>query len=63
MTARETIDLFARIADMKDVDYRNTLAISALIELLIEKGLFTREEFQATATRLDGLSAAHEGIG
>lgn len=53
MKARETIDLYATLADMKDVDYKNTLAITALIDLLIEKGLITREEMAARAGRLD----------
>jgi hypothetical protein len=53
MTGRETIDLYATLADMKDVDYKNTLAITALIDLLIAKGLITRDEVAATAQRLD----------
>ncbi|MFZ5824193.1 MAG: hypothetical protein ACOY94_07695 [Bacillota bacterium] len=53
MKARETINLYATLADMKDVDYKNTLAITALIDLLIEKGLITREEMAARAQRLD----------
>lgn len=53
MTARETIELYARLADMKTVDYRTTLAIAALIELLIAKGLFTRDELTGVAARLD----------
>lgn len=53
MTARETINLYASLADMKHVDYRNTLAIAALIELLIEKGLLTRDELATAAARLD----------
>jgi len=39
------IDMIGQIADLKDIDYKNTLAISVLIELLIDKGLFTRQEF------------------
>ena len=53
MTGRETINLYATLADMKDVDYKNTLAITALIDLLIAKGLITRDEVAATAQRLD----------
>lgn len=53
MTARETIQLHATLADMKEVDYKNTLAVTALIELLIEKGIFTKEEFGRRAQRLD----------
>lgn len=51
--ARETIDLFATLADMKDVDYKVTLAITALIDLLVEKGVISREEMAARAQRLD----------
>lgn len=53
MTTRQTIDLYATLADMKEVDYKNTLAVTALIELLVAKGVFTREEIAATAQRLD----------
>jgi hypothetical protein len=40
-----TLDLIGQIADLKDTDYKNTLAISVLIELLMERQLFRREEF------------------
>lgn len=56
MTTRETIDLYATLADMKEVDYKNTLAITTLIDLLVEKGLLTRDEVAARAQRLDALS-------
>ncbi|WP_378950494.1 hypothetical protein [Pelosinus sp. sgz500959] len=39
------INLIGKLADLKDTEYKNTLAISILIELLIDKGIFTREEF------------------
>ena len=50
----------AQLADLKDVDYRNTLAIASLIELLIEKGVMKREEFLAKSRSLDTL-AEHIG--
>lgn len=53
MKARETIDLFATLADMKDVDYKVALAITTLIDLLVEKGVITREEMAQRAQRLD----------
>ncbi|SDF62494.1 hypothetical protein [Sporolituus thermophilus] len=53
-----TIDIIGQIADLKTVDYRNTLAISVLIELLVEKGLFTRQEFAAKAAELEQTSLA-----
>jgi hypothetical protein len=56
LTARETIDLYATLGDMKEVAYKNTLAITSLIELLITKGLISREEIAATAQRLDAAS-------
>ncbi|HLN60428.1 MAG TPA: hypothetical protein VK464_02675 [Symbiobacteriaceae bacterium] len=56
MKARDTIDLYATLADMKEVDYKNTLAITALLDLLVAKGIITRDEVAATAQRLDTTS-------
>lgn len=53
MTARETINLYASLADMKDVMYKNTLGLTALIDLLVEKGVITKEEIAARAQKLD----------
>ena len=52
------INLFGQIADLKDTDYKNTLAITALIEIFIEKGLFTREDFSNQAQTLEKLTLA-----
>lgn len=56
LTAAEMIGIHAQFADLKHIDYRNTLAIVTLIELLIEKGAFTREEFSRKSSELDGES-------
>ncbi|HYG59032.1 MAG TPA: hypothetical protein VD902_13310 [Symbiobacteriaceae bacterium] len=53
MTARETIKLFASLADMKDVAYKNTLGLTALIDLLVSKGVITKDELSARARLLD----------
>lgn len=53
----DRIALFAHLADLKEVDYRNTLAIAALLELLIDKQMITREEIAARAQALDRLAA------
>lgn len=53
MNARQEIDLFASLADMKTVDYRNTLALTALIDLLVQKGIITKEEFAGRARQLE----------
>ncbi len=51
-----SIDLISQIGDLKEIDYRNTLAIATLIELLIEKGIITRREFSEKSHYLDNMS-------
>lgn len=53
VNARETINLYATLGDMKDVAYKNTLALTSLIELLLEKGLITHAELAERAQQLD----------
>lgn len=55
--AMSTLEIVAQIADLKEIDYKNTLALAALIELLIDKGLFSRQEFAHKAAELDGATA------
>lgn len=50
------IDIYAQLGDLKEVDYRNTLAIATLIEILHEKGLITRREFSQKAQQLDAMT-------
>ncbi|MCR8642974.1 hypothetical protein NV379_09910 [Paenibacillus sp. N1-5-1-14] len=47
------INLIGKLADLKEDNYHNGLMISALIDLLITKQVFTREEFQAKMDILD----------
>jgi hypothetical protein len=47
------INIVGQIADLKDTDYKNTLAITTLLELLIEKNFFSREEFAKKAIELE----------
>ncbi|WP_139492471.1 hypothetical protein [Brevibacillus dissolubilis] len=47
------VDILAKLADLRDADYQNTIVLHALIELLIQKGLFTRQELVAKANQLD----------
>ncbi|MCG8538445.1 MAG: hypothetical protein MJA82_00725 [Clostridia bacterium] len=56
MNSFNKIDIYAKIGDLKEIDYRNTLAIATLIELLVEKGLITRDEFAHKAYVLDNMS-------
>jgi hypothetical protein len=50
------IDVIAQLGDMKEIDYRNTLAIASLIELLIDKGILSRHELARKASLLDKMS-------
>ncbi len=43
----------AQLADLKEVEYRNTLAIASLLELLIAKGVVTAAEVRAKSLQLD----------
>ena len=52
------ITIMGQIADLKDINYKNTLAISALIELLIDKEIFSREDFNRQALALERLTIA-----
>ncbi len=52
------LEIAGHIADLKDTDYRNTLAVAVLVELLIDKGVFTREEFALKARELERASLA-----
>ena len=50
------IDIIAQISSLKEIDYKNTLAISTLIKLLIEKDVFSKKEFSNMANLLDKLA-------
>lgn len=52
-TAREKIDAMARLGDLAAVDCRLLLGLDALLDLLAEKGILSREEFVERCRRLD----------
>jgi hypothetical protein len=47
------LDIISQIADLKEIDYKNTLAITSLIELLIEKGILDRYDIAEKAQLLE----------
>ncbi|KEO84971.1 hypothetical protein [Tumebacillus flagellatus] len=47
------VDIIAQLADLKEVDYKNTLVLTAIVELLVDKGLLTRQEVIQKARQLD----------
>lgn len=56
MSNLDKIDIYAKLGDLKEIDYRNTLAIATLIELLVDKGIITRQEFARKAHSLDAMT-------
>lgn len=52
------LDMISQIADLKEIDYRNTLAITSIIELLIEKGVLDRHEVADKAQFLEDQTMA-----
>lgn len=51
--AWEQVQLAAKLADLKEEHYRTVLTLSAMLELLVDKGLLTREELNERAEALD----------
>ncbi|MGE5677316.1 MAG: hypothetical protein ACM3ZR_04585 [Pseudomonadota bacterium] len=47
------LDIISQIADLKEIDYKNTLAITSMIELLIDKGILDRSELALKAQALE----------
>lgn len=47
------LDIISQIADLKEIDYKNTLAITSMIELLIDKGILDRNELALKAQALE----------
>ena len=50
------LDILAQLSDMKDVDYRNTLALASIIEVLVDKGIIDRVDIPNKAQELDSMT-------
>ncbi len=50
------LDVFAEISDLKEVDYRNTLAIASMIQILIDKGIIEKHDIARKSRQLDEMS-------
>lgn len=50
------IDVYSKISDLKDIDYKNTLAIASIIEVLVEKGFIERNDIYKKSKLLDSMS-------
>ncbi|PYI52415.1 hypothetical protein [Paenibacillus flagellatus] len=49
----QEVNMIGKLADLKEEHYRNTLLVTALMDLLIEKGVMTRDEIEARMADLD----------
>lgn len=49
----DNIDIIAKLSDMKIVDYKNTLALVSLIEVLVEKGIIQKDDIALKAEEID----------
>jgi hypothetical protein len=47
------LDLASQISEMKHDNYKQLLAVSTLIELLVDKGLLTPEEIRLKASEME----------
>lgn len=50
------LNVFAQIADMKEIDYKNTLAIASLIDILIDKKIIDKNDIMSKSHELDEMS-------
>ncbi|WP_245683818.1 hypothetical protein [Vulcanibacillus modesticaldus] len=47
------VDIISQLSDLKEIDYKNMLILTALIDLLIEKGLITQQEMLDKTNKLE----------
>ncbi|MFC4601376.1 hypothetical protein [Cohnella hongkongensis] len=47
------LDLASQVSEMKQDNYKQLLALSTLIELLVEKGLLTAEEIREKSSEME----------
>ena len=50
------VDILYQISNLKEIDYKNTLVLTSLVELLIEKGLITRKELICKTKDMDSIA-------
>jgi len=47
------LDLASQVSEMKHDNYKQLLALSTLIELLVDKGILTTEEIRQKASEME----------
>jgi hypothetical protein len=51
----QEVNLIAKLADLKDNHYQQSLLLTALIEVLTDKGILTTQELSGKMQELDNL--------
>lgn len=51
------VDILYQISNLKEIDYKNLLMLSSLIELLISKNIISREELLNKIKKLDNITS------
>ncbi|CAG7643198.1 hypothetical protein PAESOLCIP111_04439 [Paenibacillus solanacearum] len=54
----EQIEWIGKLADLKEAHYQQSLMLSAVIELLVEKGILSAQEIAAKAHALEAADTA-----
>ncbi|MDQ0193668.1 hypothetical protein [Paenibacillus wynnii] len=54
-TSMDLVQFIGKLGDLKDEHYHIMLTVSALVELLIEKEMISRQELERKAAELDEL--------
>lgn len=47
------VQIIAKLADLQETDYHNTLVLHALVDILVAKGLLTHDELTEKVNELD----------
>jgi hypothetical protein len=55
----DQVNWIAQLADLKNAHYQNALLVSALIELLVEKGIITARDINTMSAQLDTALTPH----
>lgn len=53
------VDILYQITKLKETDYKNILLLTSLVEILIEKGIFTRDELLEKVKQVDDIAVVY----
>ncbi len=56
------LEIISQLGDIKEVEYKNTLALTSIIELLLEKNIISKEDISRKAEELDQRATAEASI-